>query len=238
MEEVKNTNSNFSSEEEKMKWYESYIKSTHFWGVTLTAFTIIMLIMCPLMMKFVLGSGPNMSVFWKGFLNVAIIYFPTSIIEFLIYVPMLGSGASYLSFITGNLSNLKIPCAINAREIAGTRAGTPENEVISTLSVAVSSAVTILVLALGVLFLQPLQPFLKNPMFTPAFDNVVPALFGALGLKYAIKGKIYAGIPILVSSLLSICIPSLIPQTSVLLIAIGALAIAVAFLFYKKGILK
>lgn len=45
-------------------------------------------------------------------------------VEYLIYVPMLGSGASYLSFITGNLSNLKIPCAVNARDLAHTKVGT------------------------------------------------------------------------------------------------------------------
>ena len=83
-------------------------------------------------------------------------------VEYLIYVPMLGSGASYLSFITGNLSNLKIPCAINARDLANAKVGTPENEVISTLSVATSSLVTVVVLALGVALLVPCSPSWKT----------------------------------------------------------------------------
>ena len=151
---------------------------------------------------------------------------------------MLGSGASYLSFVTGNLSNLKIPCAVNAREMAGTRAGTPENEIISTLSVATSSLVTVVVLALGVALLVPLQPVLSNPVLAPAFDNVVPALFGALGLKYFLKGRKFAAVPLLLSSAVCILMPSMVGQTSVLLIVIGALTIGVSFVFYRKGALE
>ena len=68
-------------------------------------------------------------------------------------------------------------------------------------------------------------------------DNVVPALFGALGLKYFLKGKKFAAIPLVVASLVCILMPSMIRQTSVLLIVIGGLTIAVAWLFYKKGAL-
>jgi len=84
---------------------------------------------------------------------------------------------------------------------------------------------------------QPLQPVLSNPALTPAFDNVVPALFGALGLKYFLKGKKFAAIPLALSCAVCIFVPSLIRQTSVLLIVIGALTIGVSFVFYKKGAL-
>ena len=222
---------------EKQSWFARYNASVHRQGRLWLVWNLALLLALPFLMGLVLDTMPDMGVFWKGFFNVAIIYYPTSLVEYLIYVPMLGSGASYLSFITGNLSNLKIPCAINARDIADTRAGTPENEVISTLSVATSSLVTVLILALGVLLLQPLQPLLENPALTPAFDNVVPALFGALGLKYFLKGKKFAAIPLVLSSAVCILIPSMIRQTSTLLIVIGGLTIAVAWLFYRKGAL-
>ena len=74
----------------------------------------------------------------------------SSVAEFLIYTPMLGSGGGYLAFITGNLINMKIPCAVNARDMVSAKSGTRENEIISTLSIATSSLVTILVLAVGV----------------------------------------------------------------------------------------
>ncbi len=230
-------NEKILSEAEKQAWFARYNEGVHREGRIWTLVCLGVLLAVPFMMGAVLGAMPDMNRFLRGFINVAIIYYPTSLIEYLIYVPMLGSGASYLSFITGNLANLKIPCAINARDMAGTRVGTPENEIISTLSVATSSLVTVVVLALGVTLLVPLQPVLSSPLLTPAFDNVVPALFGALGLKYFLKGRKFAAIPLILSSAVCILMPSMIRQTSVLLIIIGALAIAVSFVFYKKGAL-
>ena len=231
-------NKHILSEQEKQAWFARYNEGVHREGRIWTIVCLGFMLLVPFLMGLVLGAMPDMNRFIRGFINVAIIYYPTSVVEYLIYVPMLGSGASYLSFITGNLSNLKIPCAINARDMAKTRVGTPENEIISTLSVATSSLVTVVVLALGVLLLVPLQPVLSNPALTPAFDNVVPALFGALGLKYFLKGKKFAAIPLALSSAVCILMPSMIRQTSVLLIIIGALTIGVSFIFYKKGALE
>jgi hypothetical protein len=224
--------------EEKQKFFERYMQGIHNLGRGWLIINLILLTALPFLMGLTIDGMPDMHMFWRGFLNVAIIYYPTSLVEYLIYVPMLGSGASYLSFITGNLSNLKVPCAINSRDLAHTKSGTPENEVISTLSVATSSLVTVLVIALGVIMLVPLRPILENPVLLPAFDNVVPALFGALGLKYFLKGKKFAAIPLILSSGICILVPSLIRQTSILLIAIGGLTIAVAWIFYKKGMLE
>lgn len=36
-------------------------------------------------------------------------YWAVGIVEIFTYVPMLGAGGSYLSFVTGNISNLKLP---------------------------------------------------------------------------------------------------------------------------------
>lgn len=226
------------SGQEKADFFELYNKGMHRMGRVWLAFNILLLIAVPFAIGGILHAMPDLGAFWKGLLTVSIIYIPSCIVEYLIYVPMLGPGASYLAFITGNLSNLKVPCAVNARDIAKAQVGTPENEIISTLSVATSSLVTITVIALGVLLLQPLQPILTNPVLTPAFDNVVPALFGALGLKYFIKGKRFAAIPLLFSAALCIFVPAAIKQTSILLIPIGGMAILIAFIFFKKGWLK
>ena len=230
-------NPEMMTQEEKLSWFEKYNRGVHRQGRLWLIGNMILLLAIPFLMALALNASPDMNGFLQGFLNVAIIYIPSSVVEYLIYVPMLGSGASYLSFITGNLSNLKIPCAINARDMAGTRAGTPENEIVSTLSVATSSLVTVLVILVGVVLLQPLQPFFSAPALQPAFENVVPALFGALGAKYFIKGRKFAAIPLVLSAAICILVPSLILSTSILLIAIGALTIGVAWIFYKKGAL-
>lgn len=148
---------------------------------------------------------------------------------------MLGSGGGYLAFITGNLINMKIPCAVTARDMVGAKSGTKENEIISTLSIATSSLVTILVLAVGVLALTPLQPVLQSPTLQPAFDNVVPALFGAMAYKYYCKNLSIAVAPLVVMSVLFMLVPSLVGSTSFMIIPAGAIAIGISYFIYKKG---
>ena len=161
-------------------------------------------------------------------------YLVSGIVEYLIYVPMLGAGGSYLAFITGNLINMKIPCAINARDIVGVKSGTPENEIIATLSIATSSLVTIVVLALGVLLMIPLQPFLQSPALQPAFENVVPALFGAMACKYYRSDRKVALIVLTIMTVLFVFVPSLIGSTSMMIIPSGALAIVLSYLSFRK----
>ena len=124
---------------------------------------------------------------------------------------------------------------VNARDFAKTQVGTPENEIVSTISVATSAIVTTLVILVGVVLIVPLQPVLQSETLLPAFNNVVPALFGALGLKYFVKSPKIAVVPLLAMCLLCIFVPSMISQTSVLLIPSGILALAIGFLLFKKG---
>lgn len=214
--------------------FEKYNAGTHILGRVFSVITLVLLVGAPFMIGLFLGAMPDLSAVGKGFLSVGIIWFVSSIVEFLVYTPMLGAGGGYLAFITGNLINMKIPCAINARDQVGAKSGTPENEIISTLSIAASSLVTILVLALGVLLLVPLQPVLQSEVLQPAFENVVPALFGAMAYKYFRGNLKIAAAPLVLMSLLFILVPSLTGSTSFMIIPSGGLAIGIAFLFYRQ----
>ena len=200
--------------------------------------SMVLMIGALLCVPFVFGALNDLSPDWAGFLDgiikVGIIYYPTSIVEFLIYTPMLGVGGSYLSFLTGNVTNMRIPCAMNAAAIAGTEPGTAEHEIVSTIAVATSAITTTLVIVAGVVLLVPLQPVLQNPVLQPAFNNVVPALFGALGMQYFSKSlKLTAG-PLTLMSLLCIFIPSLASQTSTMMLPCGAFALVMAYVLWKK----
>ena len=200
--------------------------------------SMVLMIGALLCVPFVFGALNDLSPDWAGFLDgiikVGIIYYPTSIVEFLIYTPMLGVGGSYLSFLTGNVTNMRIPCAMNAASIAGTEPGTAEHEIISTIAVATSAITTTLVIVAGVILLVPLQPVLQNPVLQPAFNNVVPALFGALGMQYFSKSLRLTAGPLCLMSLLCIFIPSLATQTSTMMLPCGALALVLAFVLWKK----
>jgi len=219
---------------ERELYIEKYNEQTHLFGRIGLTIGVAMLIISPFVMGVSLDAMPNMTAFWKGFAQIAIIYIPSCIVEFLIYTPMLGAGGSYLGFITGNLINMKIPCALNARDIVGTEAGTTENDIVSTLSIATSSLVTTVVIALGVLMLTPLRPVLEADVLQPAFNNVVPALFGAMAYQYFRKGKNLVAIPLIVMTLLFICVPSLISNVGFLMLLSGAITIGHAFILFQK----
>lgn len=220
--------------EKNLNW-EKYSRTTHIIGRTVSVITLVMLVGAPFLIGRYLGAYPDLSAAAKGFVSVGIVWLVSSIAEFLIYTPMLGSGGGYLAFITGNLINMKIPCAVNARDMVGAKTGTRENEIISTLSIATSSLVTIVVLAIGVALLTPLQPVLQSPVLQPAFDNVVPALFGAMAYKYYRKNIKVAIVPLVVMSVLFIFVPALVSSTSFMIIPSGAIAIGFALLLYKKS---
>ena len=217
-----------------MNNFELYNARTHRIGRLVCALCAIMFLGAPFLMGAVLGGMPDMGAFGRAMLAVGPVWIISSVAEYLIYTPMLGAGGGYLAFITGNLINMKIPCAINARDMVGAKSGTPENEIISTLSIATSSLVTILVLAVGVVLLLPLQPLLQNPALQPAFDNVVPALFGAMAYKYFRGNLKVAALPLLAMCILFILVPSLSSATSFMILPAGGIAIAIAFALHKK----
>ncbi|MBR6704128.1 MAG: hypothetical protein IKI82_01735 [Lachnospiraceae bacterium] len=223
------------SDEEKQTLYEKYMRSTHALGRIFSITVLILLLGAPFLMGSILGAMPNLGAAGKAFLSIGIVYLISCIAEYIIYVPMLGAGGSYLAFITGNLINMKVPCAMTAKDIVGAKSGTTENEIISTLSIATSSLVTILVLAVGVMLLIPLQPVLQSPALQPAFDCVVPALFGAMAYKYY-RGNLKIAVwPLAVMSILFILVPGLISSTSMMIIPGGAIAIGLAYWYFRKG---
>ena len=222
------------NEIERKAYLEQFNRRTHVLGRTVSAVTLVLLVGAPFLIGTFLGAMPDMGAVAKGFLSVGLVWTVSSVAEFLIYTPMLGAGGGYLAFITGNLINMKIPCAVNARDIVGTKTGTAENEIIPTLSIATSSLVTIVVLALGVALLVPLQPVLQSPVLQPAFANVVPALFGAMAYQYFRKNVQVAVAPLVVMSLLFMLVPSLTGSTSFMIIPSGALAIGIAYSMYRK----
>ncbi len=226
------------NELEKKSLFEVYNERTHLFGRLSCIITLVLLIGAPFVMGLYLGAMPDLGAVARGFLACGLVWMVSCVAEYLIYTPMLGAGGGYLAFITGNLINMKIPCAMNARDMVDAKTGTPENEIISTLSIATSSLVTILVLAAGVVALIPLQPILQAPALQPAFDNVVPALFGAMAYKYYRGNLKIAALPLLTMALLFILVPSLAGSTSFMVLPSGAIAIGVAFLLHKKGSAK
>lgn len=215
----------------------TYNDSVHFAGRIWTLIAVTLITAVPAAICVYFNTWPPITSVLKGLLGVAPIFWTVAIIELFTYVPMLGSGGSYLGFVTGNLTNLKAPCAINAMESAGVKPGTEEGEVISTIAIAVSAITTTLIIALGVLGLSFIQPVIQSPTLQPCFDNILPALFGGLAVVYISKNWKIAIVPLVFMVALFILVPSLASSVGVL-VPVGALiTIGTARILYKKGLL-
>ena len=216
----------------------SYIDSVHRLG-TVWNLTIMMILMAfPVAVALIFSAMPDWGGVAKGLLATAPMYWAVGVVEVITFIPMLGAGGSYLSFVTGNISNLKLPCAINALEIAKADAKTEEGEIISTIAIAVSSIVTTVIIILGVILIVPLTPILENPALKPAFDQMLPALFGALGVALISKSWKIAIAPVILMLALFVFIPALNSSTVGIMVPVGVLfTIGFSRILYKKGIL-
>ena len=216
---------------------KNYEEMTHFYGRVWLICAMGMMLGYPVVACIYYGAWPGWMPVLKGLIGVAPIYWTVGLIEVLTFVPMLGTGSSYLAFVTGNLTSLKVPAALTAMENAKVKPGTEEGEVISTIAVATSSIVTTIVIAIGVALLVPLTPILNNPTIKPAFDNILPALFGGLAVVYVSKSWKIALTPMIFMLVLFIAVPSLSSSVGVLVPVGAGLAIGVARIMYKKGMI-
>ena len=177
-----------------MKTIRSFDDNTHLFGRIWGLVASLLILAYPFICMAIFGATVDWAVFASG-LSIIIMYCAVGAVETFTYSPMLGSGGTYLGFVTGNLSNLKVPCSLNCMEQAGVEKGTEEAEVISTIAIAVSSIVTMLILILGVVLISFLTPVFENEVLAPAFDNVLPALFGGMAVVYISKNWKISVIP-------------------------------------------
>ena len=213
----------------------TYDERTHVWGRIWTWGMGVVLLMFPLAVCVYFDAWPELSGVLKGFLAIGPMYWAVGTIEVLTYVPMLGAGGSYLGFITGSLTMLKVPCTLTALDKAEAKSGTDEGEVVGTIAVAVSSIVTLVIIFIGVLLLTPLTPILESETLSPAFAQILPALFGGLGVVLISRNWKIAIAPIASMVLLFVLVPSLASSGSLFVPVAAAIAIAAARLMYKRG---
>lgn len=221
-----------------MKKNISYMDSVHRDGRIWNLSVMVLLLAFPLTVAALFGAAPDWGALGLGLLATAPMYWAVGLIETITFVPMLGAGGSYLSFVTGNISNLKLPCAINALEQNEVSANSEEGEVISTIAIATSSIVTTLIILVGVICIVPLTPILEAPVLAPAFEQMLPALFGGLGVAFVSKNWKIAIAPVVLMLVLFIFVPALDAGTVGIMVPVSVVfTIAVARILYRKGVL-
>ena len=221
-----------------MKKNLSYIDSVHRDGRIWNLSVMVLLMAFPITVAILFSTAPDWKALGLGLVATAPMYWAVGAIETVTFVPMLGAGGSYLGFVTGNISNLKLPCALNALEQINVSASSEEGEVISTIAIATSSIVTTLVIIVGVICIVPLTPILSAPALQPAFEQILPALFGGLGVAFVSKCWKLAIAPVMLMLVLFIFVPALNAGTVGIMVPVSALfTIAVGRILYKRGVL-
>lgn len=214
-----------------------YIAKTDRYGRLWIWTAVVIITMVPVAACLYYDAWPAATAVLKGLLGVAPIYWTVGFIEVLTYTPMLGVGGTYLAFVTGNLTSIKAPAALNAMQNADVKAGSEEGEVISTIAIATSSIVTTLVIILGVVMLAALTPILNSPVMAPAFDNILPSLFGGLAVVYISKNWKLAVTPLVFMVAVFLAFPSLSGSVGIL-VPVGVLiTLGAARIMYERGLL-
>lgn len=214
---------------------KTYMDRVYSYGNRWNIFVMIVLLAFPVAVSLIFKAVPDWNGLLKGLIATAPMYWAVGVVEVITYIPMLGAGGSYLSFVTGNISNLKLPCALAALEQADVKADTEEGEVVSTIAIAVSSIVTTVIIILGVLLIIPLQPILQSEVLKPCFEQILPALFGGLGIVFISKNWKIAIAPIILMLIIFI-FTSLGAGEVGIMVPVGVIfTIAVSRIMYKKG---
>ncbi len=223
-----------------MRTREQYMNSVHRAGRIWNLSVMVLLMLFPILAAVIFGVLPDWKGLGLGVIATCPMYWAVAVIETVTYVPMLGAGGSYLSFVTGNISNLKLPCAINALDQAEVKANSEEGEIVSTVAIAVSSIVTTLIILLGVILIVPLMPLLQSEALAPAFAQILPALFGGLGVVFISKNWKISIAPVVLMLILFIFVPAFNASTVGIVVPISVIftLIGTRVLYKKTNFLK
>lgn len=203
------------------------------WGRLTNCLGLVLSFGPALVLLAVFGIIPPVSAIVNGFIAIASAVGVVWFIEPVSYFPIIGVSGTYMAFISGNIGNLRIPCAMVAQKIAGVEPGTPEGTIVSTLGMAVSIVVNTLLLTAGavagVQILQQLPPEVRA-----ALQLLLPSLFGAVFMQFALR-DLKMGVIVLVISVLMLLgsrqgfYPAFIASLATLF-----LSVAIGVFFFKQ----
>ena len=225
----------------------SYFNRAHRLGRIGALISILFMVGIPIVICVVYDVIPSFNEVITTAIGLLAVYVPTALSEFVSYTQMLGT-ACYITFITGNVGNMKIPCALNAMEMTDSPLGTERGDTVSAIAVSVSSMVTMAIIALGVVLLVPLQPILQNPTVQVATSFMLPALFGSMVVtnvannksgEYRIKNRVLTMLaPMACVIAFHYLVMPINGKEGYTMIATIPLTIALAYIMYRTGIVK
>lgn len=213
----------------------AYESKVHMIGRCTLIIGLLLTFLPPFILWLAYGIIPPLSNLISGIISISSVMIPVSVVEILTFSPMLGSSAMYMSYLTGNISNMKIPSAAISMEAVEVKPSTEEGDIISTIAMAGSVIASEIIIILGVILIAPITAKLNNPVIQPAFEQVLPALFGSIGAYYILKEWKLAVAPLAAAVALSL-VPGL-PTAITIPVCVLASVLGAKFL-YKRDLIK
>lgn len=147
------------------------------------------------------GAVPEIKTILYGWFLIASVYGVEYVVTPISYYPILGNAGTYMAFLSGNIANVRVPCAVVAQDVIGVKAGTPEGEVVATLGMAGSIITNGIVVTIAALAGKTLFNYFP-PIVIEALGYVLPAIFGALFALFAVKYPKYGTFAIIIAAVL------------------------------------
>lgn len=172
----------------------------------ITGFLGVVLSFCPaIVLAVVYGILPRPAALLTAFISGASAFGILWFVEPISYFPVVGTTGTYMSFLSGNISNMRIPCASMAQAAADVEPGTQKGSIIATIGIAVSVVINVSVLTIGALLGASVLEMLPDGVRS-ALNYLLPALYGALLVQFGMKANRQAIVMILIAFALYMCI--------------------------------
>ena len=235
-----------SKKEKTVYTLDPFVEWAHKTGRIFMIFFLLYSLAIPFIVSSVFNAWPVLKDILPALLTLLAMLGVQGVLEAALYTPILGSSC-YLTFSTGNIMNLKIPCALNAQKVAGVETNTTAGDAIALISTCVSSIVTIIILFLGMFLLIPLRPFLESEIASSASNYLMASLFGCLVLAFiaptggntVMKNKLLiAVIPFVLTAVLTAVGAIQVSSAVAMVVVAIPLCLLTARILYKKGIVR
>ena len=182
-----------------------YLPKMHRIGQIIGALAVLASFMPALTLGVVYGLWPDMAALGTAAVSAIASFGVLWFVEPLSYYPVVGPVGTYMAFVSGNISNMRIPCASMAQISAEVEPGSDKGSIIATIGMGVSIVINTLVLTVGVIAGSSILSMLPASV-VGALNYLLPALFGALLVQFGMKSKSHSVLMLVIGILLNIAI--------------------------------
>jgi len=219
------------SAEEKQAIMDEYAPKAHLIGTITNIIHTVVFFLPPLFVAFLVGIPTDWGAVWKGTVAVWGFAMPFWFIEPISYFVILGIAGTYISFLAGNISNFRLPVSAVAQEVAEVREGSHEGEIIGTLAVVATQIMIVISALSGALFVTLVVKLLPEG-FKAAFDWLLPSIWGAIFIQFALRSWKYGLVALILAII--VVVYSGLPMWSHVPILVFVMALLAIYMYSKN----